>query len=109
MFLLDGPFALLIDARKRVVTDSIFPRVWMGSIVGCGKLVKKKSTRNHKMFRSSCRKRLLVVLSAPIAANSTLKISRYRKSSAPVKSFGFSYFLSRRNPSLEAILRYVGP
>jgi hypothetical protein len=51
----------------------------MGSIVGCGKLVKKKSTRNHKMFDSSCRKRLLVVLSAPIAANSTLNVFALQK------------------------------
>jgi hypothetical protein len=47
----------------------------MRSIVGCAKLVKKKSTRNHKMFYTSCRKRLSVVLSAPTATIPALTIS----------------------------------
>jgi hypothetical protein len=39
-----------------------FPRVWVRSITGCGKLVKKNSHSNHKIFYQSCRKRLFVVV-----------------------------------------------
>jgi hypothetical protein len=81
----------------------------MGSIVGCGKLVKKKSTRNHKMFRSSCRKRLLVVLSAPTAANSGLEVSRYRKPSVVGEIIWFLLFSFSSKSVLEVIFRYVRP
>jgi len=43
-------------------TNSRFPRVWVRSIVGCGKLVKTNSHTNHKIFGHWCRNRLLVVV-----------------------------------------------
>jgi len=37
-------------------------RVWVRSIVGCGKLVKRKTASDHKFFGSACRSRLQVVV-----------------------------------------------
>src|ERR1700728_541597 len=72
---------------------TFFPRVWLGSIVGWRKLVKKKSTRDHKMFHTSCRKRLSVVLSAPTAITSHYDKFSSAQNFWTQKLFVFSNFL----------------
>jgi len=49
------------DATRSRGPDK-FPRVWMRSIRGCGKVVKKNSYSDHKILWSACRKRLSVVV-----------------------------------------------
>lgn len=49
----------------RWMTGSRYPRVWLRSIVGCGKLVKRNSQLNHKISGSLCSRRLFVVVPVP--------------------------------------------
>jgi hypothetical protein len=58
------PGLLLAFAGRSVQRKNrfTFPRVWVRSISGCRKVVKKNSYPNHKIFGNSCRKRLSVVV-----------------------------------------------
>src|SRR5580692_7265493 len=47
------------------LTTNHVVRVWTRSIKGCGKVVKEKTTSDHKMFGSWCRNCLLVVVGVP--------------------------------------------
>jgi hypothetical protein len=62
------------DATRSRGPDK-FPRVWMRSIRGCGKVVKKNSYSDHKILWSACRKRLSVVVRAQTYATGSSAIS----------------------------------
>jgi hypothetical protein len=64
-FGLPGSTASVDRRAAEATTDHVFPRVWVRSIVGCRKVVKKNSLQNHKMFGCYCRKYLFVVVRWP--------------------------------------------
>jgi len=52
-------------ALQQTTRSRFYCRVWERSIVGCGKLVKRKTARDHKISGCACRSRLLVVVWPP--------------------------------------------